>query len=431
MKLAEVLAQNPLMLFADFRSLFLGRIISAVGDKFFTIALAWWVVSQGGENSGLHLGFLMAINVLGVVLFAPWMGAYADRLDKKHCMMAADAGRFLLLALLAFLLYRGQLTMPLLYVICFAIAAFMPLFEAASKSSLVLLTDSRKAAESVAMDASVLQLSSVLGAAIGGIVLASVGVLGAFLGNGLSFLLSLYFVWSIRTDLKPAVVFDKAKQRGQIGEGLAYLKDNPGMGALLLVFCVNNFFAAPLMLFIPMVVKFLLQYSVSWVAVMEGALALGALTATLLLSCFPVLHDRGNVYQKLFGSSVLMGAMVFVMAGVRSGTAVSGALFLFGMAMGFGGTSAQAAFQHLVPQEMKGRFFALSGAVCFAVLPLSFVFNGLITRYFPLSLVIAVNGVALMLTAAAFLFIPRIPEKADSICAQGEGKHSASTFQED
>lgn len=413
LKLGEVLAQNPLMLFADFRSLFLGRIISAIGDKFFTIALAWWVVSQGGENSGFHLGMLMAINVLGVVLFAPWMGAYADRLDKKRCMMAADAGRFILLALLTYFLYRGQLTLPLLYCFCFAIAAFMPLFESASKSSLVLLTDSSKAAESVAMDASVLQLSSVLGAAIGGIVLAGVGVLGAFLGNGLSFLLSLYFIWSIRTDLKPVAAFDKAHQRGQSREGLVYLRNNPGLGALLLVFSVNNFFAAPLMLFIPMVVKFLLQYSVSWVAVMEGALALGALTATLLLSCFPALHARGNIYQKLFLGSVVMGAMVLVLAGVRSGAMVSCALFLFGMAMGFGGISVQTAFQDFVPHEMKGRFFALAGAVSFAVLPLSFVLNGFILQYFTLPLVIAVNGVALMLAAIAFLLIPRVPEKTE------------------
>lgn len=404
------------MLFADFRRLFLGRIISAIGDKFFTIALAWWVVSQGGENSGLHLGLLMAINVLGVVLFAPWMGAYADRLDKKRCMMVADAGRFLLLVVLTFFLYRGQLTMPLLYFFCFGIAAFVPLFESASNSSLVLLTDPQKVAETVAMDASVLQLSSVLGAAVGGIVLAGIGVLGAFLGNGLSFLLSLYFVWSIRTDLKPVAAFNQENQSGQIGEGLAYLKNNPGMGALLLVFCVNNFFAAPLMLFIPMVVKFLLQYSVSWVAVMEGALALGALTATLLLSCFPVLHGRGNVYQKLFLSGVLMGAMVLVPAGVRSGIMISLALFLFGMAMGYGSISAQAAFQHLVPHEMKGRFFALSGAVCFAVLPLSFMFNGFITQYISLPMVIAVNGIALMVTAIAFLLIPRVRGKADDVC---------------
>jgi len=408
-KLAEGIAQHPLILFQDFRKFFLGRIISAIGDKFFTIALAWWVVSHGGVNSKLHLGLLMAINVLGVVLFAPWMGALADKLDKKRCMMAADAGRFILLVLLTYFLYRGELTLPLLYFFSFAIAAFVPLFESASNSSLVLLTDPQRLPGAVAVNSSIIQLSNVLGAAVGGLVLAAVGIMGAFLGNSLSFLLSLCFVWAISTDLKPFPSSPKENQQEQIKEGLAYLLNNPAIGALLLIFCINNFFAAPLMLFIPMVVKFLLHYSVSWVAVLEGSLALGALLATLLLSCFPKLN-RGNIYQKLFLSGVLMGAMVLVMAWVRNGLAVSCALFLFGMSMGWGGIMVQATFQQIVPNEMKGRFFALSSTACFAILPLAFAFNGLVTQYFSLPLVIAANGLALMITPIAFLLIPQVRE---------------------
>lgn len=417
MKLAECLSQHPLILFKDFRIFFLGRIISAVGDKFFTIALAWWVISHGGENSKLHLGLLMAINALAVILFAPWMGAWADRFDKKRCMMAADAGRFVLLALLAYLLYLGELTLPLVYILCFAIAAFVPLFESASNSSLLLLTDEQRLPGAVAMNFSALQLSNVLGAAAGGLILASIGTLGAFGGNALSFLLSLCFVGAIRTNLKPGPSLQKEHKRGQVREGLAYLWTNPAAGALLLIFCVNNFFAAPLMLYIPMVVKFLLQYPVGWVAVMEGSLALGALAATLLLSSFPALN-RGNIYQTLFLSGLLMGATILVMAWVRNGLAISCALFLFGVAMGLGGTAVQATFHQIVPHEMKGRFFSLASAVCMSVMPVAFVFNGFVTQFFSLPLVIALNGAALLTTSIAFLFIPRVQDKTagDKCC---------------
>lgn len=409
MKLAETMAQHPLILFGDFRKFFLGRIISAVGDKFFTIALAWWVVSHGGVNSKFHLGMLMAINVLGVVLFSPWMGVLADKLDKKYCMMAADAGRFLILAMLTYLLYCGQLNLLLLYFSCFAIAAFVPLFESASNSSLVLLTDVQSLPGAVAVNSAVLQLSNVLGSAVGGIVLASIGILGAFGGNSLSFLLSFCFIAAINANLKPSSLSSTKNQGENMREGWSYLRSNPAIGALLLTFCASNFFIAPLMLFIPMVVKFLLHYSVSWVAMLEGSLAFGALTATLILSCFPRLNS-GNIYQKLFSSGVIMGAMVLVMAWIPSGVMISLALFLLGFSMGWAGTVVQAAFQQIVPIEMKGRFFSLSGAACFAILPLAFFLNGLVTQYFSLPAVIAANGLALIMVSLAFLFIPRVSE---------------------
>lgn len=414
MNLTKSMSQHPLVLFRDFRIFFLGRIISAMGDKFFTIALAWWVVSYGGENSKLHLGLLMAVNVLGVILFAPWMGALADRMDKKHCMMIADTARFIFLLLLTYFLYRGQLTLPLLYFCCFSIAAFVPLFESASTSSLLPLTDAERLTGAVAMDSSVLQLSNVLGAAIGGIVLASVGTLGAFLGNSLSFLISFCFIWAIKTNLKPLPSSQNQNQSGQIKEVLSYLFSNPAMVSLALIFCISNFFAAPLMLFIPMIVKFLLHYTVSWVAIMEGSLALGALITTLIISCFPK-YSKGNLYYKLFLSGVIMGVMVLVVAWVRNGLLVSCAFFFLGVAMGSVNTGMQATFQQIVPSEMKGRFFSLASAACFSILPISFVINGLVSQYFSLPLIIAINGLALIINSTAFLFIPQVSIPDESI----------------
>ncbi|CQR73545.1 enterobactin exporter EntS [Sporomusa ovata DSM 2662] len=407
----EIISRHPLVLFRDFRMLFLGRIISAIGDKFFTIALAWWVVSYGGENSKLHLALLMASNVIGVVVFAPWMGNMADKFNKKHCMMAADAARFSMLALLSYFFYQEEFSLSFLYFCCFAIAAFVPLFEAAASSSLGLLTDTKSLPGAVAIDSSILGLSNVLGAAVGGIVLAAIGTLGAFMGNGFTFLLSFCFIWAIRTNLEPSTSSRPESQQGKMGEIIAYLVKKPAIGILALSLCIINFFSAPLLLFIPMVVKFLLQYSVGWVAAMEGSLALGAVVATLILSCVPRLN-QGSIYPKFFWGVLTMGAMALVMAWVPNGLAITGALFVFGIAMGLVNTTLQATFQQIVPNEIKGRFFALVGAASFALVPLAYVCNGLVSQYFPLPWAITANGIALMITSAAFLFISQVAEDA-------------------
>jgi len=80
--------ENPLILFPDFRRLFISRIISAIGDKFFTLSLMWWVVSLPNGKFGLSLA--MAATFLPVVIFSPVMGTMADRHNKKYLMLLAD-----------------------------------------------------------------------------------------------------------------------------------------------------------------------------------------------------------------------------------------------------------------------------------------------------------------------------------------------------
>ena len=110
----EIMAQvrtHPLALFADFRRLFAGRVVSAVGDKFFSIAIAWWVLSEAGADSKLHLGLIMAVNVLPVVVFGPLLGTLSDRTNKRRVMLAADAARAALVLTLALLLWSGRLSL--------------------------------------------------------------------------------------------------------------------------------------------------------------------------------------------------------------------------------------------------------------------------------------------------------------------------------
>ena len=202
--ITDGLKNHPLALFADFRRLFVGRLISAVGDKFFSIAIAWWVISKSGDSAKFQLGLVMAVTVIPVVLFGPVLGTLVDRSDKRRVMLLADAARALCVFVLAWLLYADRLTLPALYALCFLIAAFGPLFESAVASSIVRLTSPEKLAGATATDASVMQLSSVAGSALGSVLMAVVGVAGAFLFNAFSYLVSFFAILFIRTDLRPA-----------------------------------------------------------------------------------------------------------------------------------------------------------------------------------------------------------------------------------
>ncbi len=396
---------HPLALFPDFRKFFIGRFVSAVGDKFFSIALAWWVVSSGGSNSSLHLGLLMATTMAPIVLFGPFMGTLADRFHRKGCMIAADVVRLGLLLLLSALLASDRLSLPRLYLLVFAVSLFMPLFEAAANSSLEALTDREHVAAAAAVNSTAFQFSSVIGAALGGAALAALGPLGAFLFDGGTFCLSLVLILAVTTDLSaPRRQGPRRSYGREMLEGMDYLRENRPVALLLALFGAFNFFFSPLLLSIPLAVRNILGEGPLWVGLFEGSLALGALLSAFFLSLRPFVNPYGRMTGGLF--AVAAAIALFGIAGHRE--VMTASLFVAGLGLGTVNATAPALFQKVVPDAVKGRFFALLTAVCYAVMPLAFILFGFLNHVVPLPLLLAANGGGALILALWAVRLPRI-----------------------
>ncbi|OGS07572.1 MAG: hypothetical protein A2270_09940 [Elusimicrobia bacterium RIFOXYA12_FULL_51_18] len=402
---SDRLKNHPLALFSDFRRLFAGRLISAVGDKFFSIAIAWWVISKSGGDSKFQLGLVMAVTVIPVVLFGPVLGTLVDRSDKRRVMLLADAARALCVFILAWLLYADRLSLPALYALCFLISAFGPLFESAVSSSIVRLTSPEKLAGATATDASVMQLSSVAGSALGSVLMAVVGVAGAFLFNALSYLASFFAVLLIRTDLRPAGRDAPSAYMTELRDGLNYVLKSPPLLALLSVFAAFNFFIGPLLILIPMIVQFTLKESVTWLAVFETFFALGSAVTSVAAS---FRKTYVSVYGTFFRSVLFLGLSFGGLYFTSDKYVVCALLFAAGAALGTGNTAALTLFQHAVPEEMKGRFFAVLTTICYAVLPLTFMINGILAEKFSVGFCIAFNSAAVLAISCVILLIPRL-----------------------
>lgn len=405
-RLIDAAKGHPLALFPDFRRLFAGRAISAVGDKFFSMAIAWWVLSEAGASSKLHLGLIMAVNVLPVIVFGPLLGTLSDRSDKRRVMMGADAARALLVLLLALLLLGGRLNLYWLYSICFLISGFGPLFESATAASLLRLTSEEKMPQTVAADSSVMQLSSVVGSALGSVLLAAAGVAGAFLFNAAGYAASLAAVWGIRTPLGPEARTESSFM-AEFREGLSYTFGNKPLLYMILSFALINFFVSPILILIPMIVKFVLKESVAWLAVFETFFALGSATAVGILSFRSL---RGSVYRWLFLSLLVMGGCFAGLYFSSDKYLNCALLFAGGVALGAGNTLIITLFQASVADEMKGRFFSVVTTLAYAMMPLAFMTDGILAERFSVGFCLALNASAVLVLSFAMLLIPRVPE---------------------
>ena len=399
----ETLRSHPLALFPDFRRMFAGRVVSAVGDKFFSMAIAWWVLSEAGARSKLHLGLVMAVNVVPVVLFGPLLGTLSDRSDKRRVMLAADGARAALVGLLGLLLWSGRLNLGWLYAVCFLISGFGPLFESAEAASLLRLTSEEKMPQAVAADSSILQLSNVIGSALGSVLMAAAGVAGAFLFNAAGYLVSFCAVWGIRTGLEPEPREEGGSFISEFREGLAYIAGNRPLLALILAFALFNFFVGPILILIPMIVKFTLKESVTWLAVFETFFAAGSAALGVALS---FKRSYGGIYGWFFGSVLAVGLSFGGLYFAADKWSVCALLFCAGAALGAGNAVALTLFQGVVPDAMKGRFFSVLTTLAYAVLPLTFMVNGLLAERFSVGFCIAANSCAVL--ALSFL-VPLLP----------------------
>ncbi|HBE88940.1 MAG TPA: antiporter [Elusimicrobia bacterium] len=400
----KALKQHPLGVYPDFRRLFAGRIVSAVGDKFFAIAIAWWVLSGAGDHGKFHLGMIMAMTFLPVVLFGPFFGALVDRSDKRLSMLWADAARLLLVFTLGLLTWSGRLELWMLYALCFMIAGFGPMFEASVSSSLLRLTSEEHLGAATAADSSVMQLSNVFGSALGSVLIAALGAAGAFFFNSATYALSFVAVWAISSDLRvrggeQAPYFDELKA------GLRYISSNRPLLALLLSFAALNFFVGPILILIPMIVKFVINGSVKWLAIFETFFAAGSALAAIAMS---FRSGCRNVYAWLFAALVAIGLPFLGLYFTSDRMGICALLFVIGAALGLGNAVVLTLFQRTVPEEMKGRFFSVLTTVSYAVLPLTFMLNGLLAESRSVGFSILLNACAVLALSTLVLAIPRL-----------------------
>jgi Na+/melibiose symporter-like transporter len=223
------------------------------------------------------------------------------------------------------------------------------------------------------------------------------------------YLCSFAAVWGIRTRLAPEARAESSFM-GEFREGLAYIFGNRPVLWLILTFATFNFFVSPILIIIPMIVKFTLKASVAWLAVFETFFALGSAALSALLSFRRL---KGDVYRWLFAALLLMGFSFGGLYFAGGKAAACALLFCAGAALGGGNTLAITLFQTIVADEMKGRFFSVLTTLAYAVMPLAFMVNGALADRLSVGFCIAANASAVLALSFVMLLIPRVrPEPA-------------------
>src|SRR3984893_645300 len=210
----------------NFRQLWLGQVVSQMGDWFDTIALYTIILNLTG--SGRDVGLLLVARFLPSFLFGTLSGVVADRFSRRTIMIISDVLRALVV--LGFLFVRRADQLWLIYVLTVLQLGLSTFFEPAKTAVIPSIVADRELVAANAISSVTWSVMLTLGAAIGGLITGWFGTDAAFILDALSYVLSAALISSVHFPKRPR----REKQKLTVGralgvmetiEGARYVKD--------------------------------------------------------------------------------------------------------------------------------------------------------------------------------------------------------------
>ncbi|MGH9236355.1 MAG: MFS transporter, partial [Acidimicrobiales bacterium] len=219
----------------NFRLFFVGQGISQCGNWLTLVAQTLLVLKL--TDSGVALGVLAAAQFGPVLLLGPWAGLVADRSDKRKLLIVVQALAMVQSFALAALAFSDRPPLGALYAVAVFGGLCMAFDNPTRRSFVVEMVPPDRVNNAVSLNSALMTLSRVIGPALAGLLVTTVGYGWAFLGDGLSYIAVLAGLWMMRTsELRPAPVTPKAK--GQVRAGLRYVRSVPELFVPLVMMAV-------------------------------------------------------------------------------------------------------------------------------------------------------------------------------------------------
>jgi MFS family permease len=172
----------------NFRLLWFGQLISFSGSMMQTAAILWHVsLLVPAERRALALGLVGLVRLLPIVLFSIAAGTVADAWDRRRVMLVTQAAMGGTAIALAYLSFRGLGQPGPIYILA-AFGSSAGAFDAPARQSLTpTLVPREHLPNAISLNAIMVQVASVSGPAVGGIVIATLGVGWVYLLNAVTF----------------------------------------------------------------------------------------------------------------------------------------------------------------------------------------------------------------------------------------------------
>ncbi|WP_460800844.1 MFS transporter [Microbacterium sp. GXF6406] len=394
----------------NYRTWFIGGLISNVGGWMQATAQDWVVLTQLTDNDATAMGFTMALQFGPPLVLVSLTGWVADRFDRRKILLVTQSVLMLLALGIAALLLTDVMTLPLMY--CFALAFGMTnAFDAPARQAFVSDTVSlADASNAVALGSASFNMARLIGPAVGGVLIIAVGTGWVFVLNAATFLAMLIALLMMRTaELNPRV---KSAGRSGLAEGFRYVW---GRSDLKVVFVMVFLIGAFGMNFPIFASTMALEFGrdADGYGLLSSVLAIGSLAGALLAAR----RDRARVRVLIIAAGGF-GVASIVSSWMPSYATYATLLVFVGFTTVTTLTTANGYVQTTTDPALRGRVLALYMAVVMGSTPIGAPIAGWITDAASPRVAILVGGIAGIAAMAVglswIMFSGRLRRREDS-----------------
>jgi MFS family permease len=359
--------------------LFAGQVVSQAGDSVYQIGLLWLCYLLTGSRS--LTGLMASAAFLPYLLLALPGGVLADRLPRRSIMIAADAGRLLLVATLPLLHSLGALSILALGLVTVGVESCAALFYPARDALLPALVPRASLAHANALLQTSWQLAFLIGPTIAALLLPHTGLVHLFTIDALTFVVSLAAIAAIAVPRSAVPRAREATPWHDVLEGARFAWNDRRMRAILLVTAADNLFLmGPAIVGMVLFVRDVLRLGPDQGAWISACYAGGAILGAPLMARF---SHRVPLGRLLLAGIVLDGLTFLPLFWVRSFAGTACTIAFHSLFIPMITVSRTTLIQRSVPEHLQGRMFALIQMAVIGMTALSTFATGLVGEWVP------------------------------------------------
>ena len=370
----------------NFRLFFSGQLISQIGNWLTLIAQALLVLKL--TDSGFALGLLAACQFGPVLVLGAWSGLVADRSDKRKLLMIVQSFAMLQSFALAFIAFMHHPPVVAIYVVAVLGGIATAFDNPARRAYVVEMVPEANVQNAVSLNSALMTGSRVVGPALAGLLITTVGYGWTFATDGISYLAVILGLFLMRTrENRPHIATPRGK--GQVREGLRYVRTMPELFVPLMMMAIVGAFAFNFQTVMPLLVKRTLHGNDRTFTLIYSVISVGSLVGALLSarrSSVNVRHIILSTYA--FGVAMLLLAITPTVAfaypiGVLVG--ISSITFM---------TTSTAIVQLRADPSMRGRVLALQAIVFLGSTPIGGPILGWVCQQYGARIGVVIGGLS-------------------------------------
>jgi MFS family permease len=378
-------ATKPKSAFAirDFKLLWIGEAVSALGDQFALIALPWLALLLTGD--ALALGTVLAVMAIPRAVLMIVGGAFVDRLSPRRVMLLSNAVRFVAVGALGLIVIAGAAQLWMLYIFALMFGIADAFFYPAQTAIVPELVEGDQLQQANGITQGTAQFTALIGPVVAGVAIAALGssssaasVAGvgvALLIDAVSFIVSIGTLTLIRPREEVAGAAG-GSVINQISEGIRFVLRQPALRVVMLISMgANLLIVGPLDVGLPLLAFSRLPEGAAAFGLILAGFGGGSLLGLLAATVLPALPPArfGTVVLLMMGAAGLaLAALVFATSTIA---AVLIAVFA-GAMIGYTNVSFITWVQRRIPQNLMGRVMSLLVFASVSLVPISMAIAG-------------------------------------------------------